>query len=576
MATSTVIEVAAAESNILVSEETTSSLITTNKDYSTVILAEQDPQILVNNDTQIEIIEICSPCTEATTTPSTGTAVIGALFIQDVTPNSGGIVSSKVWTAGTVPVEADIIEATTDKDEVLIHVYVEGDSTIYTPIVTVNGFPLADLVQDTYDKRTYIGLYPLVVTEDTTVNVATSTGLTDSVLIKRAAAGPNVTDIAFGAYPGTQTELKAGDVINVTVTTDIEATSVTIYSFGSVDGTTLAVTNGTATGVLTVSTGTGQLAAKAYATNSFGTDGVDFTSVNTLLLDQTYPTIGAFSVGYPAGQLAIKDTEIASVTSEVVNFDTISYSTSADILINESVNTYENTKTVTRQSGDYIVSGSNYTIDATRTANAATSTRSGLVYIVNVPVSGSITIDGTPSRLRSTSAGKNYTVRITTDQQIQGAPTLDADLGTLGASFSGAYPSFSNTITIFDTTARGTGTFSNFSATGLSNIIGTVITSGSNYTVGGIELRILTFGVISTHEFIGTNIADINKVRVKLTGTTQLFTLQNSTADVIDGFTITDSAGVYNITGDYLYLTSAALTGSNSSGTLQVDIEELV
>ena len=45
---------------------------------------------------------------------------------------------------------------------------------------------------------------------------------------------------------------------------------------------------------------------------------------------------------------------------------------------------------------------------------------------------------------------------------------------------------------------------------------------------------------------------------------------------MVDGYTITDSGGVFNVTGDYVFLTSVALVGSNSSGTLQVEFEEQV
>ena len=528
-----------------------------------VVITEQTVNKIIVNEPNQSIILTCGV--------SAGGAGGGALFISDVTPASGGIVSTKLWEAGTVPVQSDITECTTDEDAVNVHVYVEGDSSIYTPEVTINGITVTNLTQDTYDKRTYSGFVQLSITDTTTVVAMTASGLQDTVIINRAAVGPAISDITFGAYPGIQTELKAGDVIPVTVTTAPEAVSVTFYAFGAANAVVLSASGGTATGNLTINSASGTLTVKAYATNGFGTAGADFTSTATLLLNQTYPTIATPSIVYPIGQTALKAVETASLTASVTNFDTITYSTPANIMLNELSNVYDLTKTVNRFSGDYIVSGSNYTITANRIANNATSTRSALVKIVNVAPTASISIDGSPARLRSTLAGKYYTLRVTANQQLKSYNSLDSDKGTLSA-----FSSNTKTILIVDSTIRGIGNFGNMSITGLSGIVGNDITSGSTFTVGGFEPRIITFGVVSNREPIGTTIGSFTKTRFRLAGTVEWFTREVSTADVIDGFTITDSAGNYNPSGDYIFLTSTALVGSNSAGTLQGEFEEEV
>jgi hypothetical protein len=562
------------ERHVLIHQQHHADIVVATEKETEIVEVEVPSDLIIAEIPTVEVIELCSPCAGTLpdpNAPATGGGG-GALFISDVTPNSGGIVSSKLWTSGTVPAEVDITESTTDKDEVRIHVYVEGDSKFYTPEVTVDGNTVTNLVQDTYDKRTYTGSYDVLVTETRAILVETNTGLTDEVIVNRAAVGPEIQDITFGSYPGTQTELKSGDTISVTITTEPEATSVTLYTFGAVQGKTISANAGSATSTFTISGNTGDLSVKGYAQNAFGTAGRDFTSSETLTLNQTYPSVGTPSVSYPTSQSAIKGTEQASLTSTVTNFDTIDYAVSVDLSLNESSSSYENVKTVNRIFGDYIVSGTNYTITANRAANNATTIRSALVRLVDVAPTASISIDGSPSRLRSKlPSGKNYTVRVIANQQLLSYNSLDADKGT-PSSFSGN----SKTLLIEDSTVRGTGTFSNLSITGLSGIIGTVITGGENYTVGGFELRTITFGVVSSHEPIGTTIGNINKTRLRLAGTTDWFTLEVSTADVVDGYTITDSGGVFNVTGDYVFLTSVALVGSNSSGTLQVEFEEQV
>lgn len=559
----------------IVESETISYELAISTVHETALIqsyADQRCEVVVENN-EVEIVELCSPCPGVKNNNGPTTIAGGALFASNITPTSGGLVSIKEYLEGTIPSNSIIAEATTDTDNVRIYALVEGNSAAYTPTVTIDGIDvdISNYSKIDTDSRSYVVYQDIVVTESRVVELESSTGQEAEVYINRAAAGPAITAITFGSYPGSQTELKAGDTIQVIVTTEESATSVTFYSFGAVNSKTLSVSGGIATGTLTVSNNTGTLSAKAYATNGFGTDGNDFTSADTLELNQTKPSISNISISYPISQSAIKDAETVNATSTVTDFSSINYTNSNDLSITESTSSYDASKTVSRVSGSYVVSGTNYTVTAYRAANGSSATKSALIKIVNVPATASISIDGSPSRLRSRVGGKNYTVRVNANQQIQSYNSLDTDKGTFG-SFS----SNRKVLTIEDSTARGTGTFSNLSVTGLSGIEGTVITSGENYEVGGFELREIQYPAGSTHEPIGTYIADANKIVVKLKDTVDYFTYRTNTDNFGDGFTITNSDGTFNSTGNYLYLTSQSLTGSNSSGLLIAEIEEVV
>lgn len=506
-----------------------------------------------------------------------------AIFVSDVTPDGTGIVALKSWESGDVPAQADIKECTTDTDNVRVHIWAEGGIGDFTPTITVNGNTVTNLTQHSSGVRVFEGYGVVSVTETQTITVTSDTGTSDTVIINRALAGPVVSDITFGSYPGTQTELKAGDTISVSVTVDDTATSVDIKSGGANAGnvnTTSFIDNGNGTytfsGTITISSASGLQTVTASGTNSLGTEGDNFVSTETLNLNQTYPTIGTISIVYPNSQGAIKGSEVATVSSTVSDFDTINYTTSTDLSHQGSTTTYEQNKSVQRVSGDYIVSGTNYSITANRAANDATTVRNRTVKIVNVAATAAITIDGNPARLRSDADGESYTVRLTSDQTLSTTPTMDASLGGFSGSFSGSGSVYTKTLSILDSTNRGTGNFSNLNLVGLSGIVGNIISSGNSYTVGGFLIRTITFDPFATHMPIGTSVLDFSKVRCRYTGTTVWLNKETTKAFLVDGFTIVDSDGTLNQNGDHVWLTDTDLSGANATGSLKVDIEEQV
>ena len=517
-------------------------------------------------------------------------AVVGGLFFTNVTPTSGGIVGSKTYVPGTTPASKVILTAASDTDNVTVVLFAEGGSTFYSPTVTIETIPpqaggpiVATLVEDTFDKRSYIASAVLTgITVDTIVNAVSSTNASAQCMITRAQVGPAFDVLVIGALPGTQTEVKAGDVLpingrapNSAVYAEIiaggAAASVTSITLGAADSYSPGYKS--LSGTFVVGAGTGVQSIQARARNALGTYGTTNTSVNTVVLNQTYPTIGSRLISYPGVQTALKGLESAIVTATVTNFDTILY-TGVNVTI-AAPSTYSSSKTVTRSGGTYSVGVQNYTITANKASNNATSTASSAISIADVAPTAAITISGNPTRLLSSPAGVDYTIVITATQQLQSPPVLVASSGTFLGSWTGSGTTWSRTLRISDTDLKGAQSFTGLSITGLSSITGTTITSGSTYTVGGFINRSVTFPAFARYAPIGTSVQTISKVTASYTGGTVL-ARQPNTSDVFQGFTIVDSAGNYDPFGDHLFISDAAFAAANTSGTLQLDISEAV
>lgn len=516
-----------------------------------------------------------------------GGTVTGGLFFTNISPTSTGIVGSKQYVPNTTPANKVITEGTTDTDNVTVTLFAEGGGSFYSPTVTITteppqaGGPIqATLSEDPSDKRAFIATANIVVTADTVVTAVSSTNATTTVEVIRAAAGPDVNLVQIGALPGTQTEAKAGDQVPVTGRIPNNATYAELVA-GGANASLLVLTVGAPdsfgmgyrefNGTFTVSSASGLQSVSARARNALGTYGSTVSSTNQITLNQTYPTIGARTITYPATQSGLKDSETATVASTITNADTVAYTTSGDLSVTNP-NTYAASKTVTRVGGTYSFGVNNYTITATKTSNAAVSTAQSAITIAHTAPTAAITITGNPARLRSSPTGMDYTITVTASQRLNTAPSITPSSGTFQGAWSGSGTTWTRVLRIVDSDAKGPQTFT-ASLTNLANVIGTTITSGGTYTVGGFPTRTITFAAFERWHAIGTNVTDITKVTASYTGATTL-TRYTDTGDHFQGFTIVDAAGNYDPTGGYLYISDAAFAGSNTTGTLQLDITE--
>lgn len=517
--------------------------------------------------------------------------IVGGVFITDISPTSTGIVGNKQYAQNTVPANKVVTAATADTQSVRVTIIAEGDSAFYSPVVTANTTPpqaggdrTVTLTEDQYDKRLFSGSVDLTgISVNTVITVKSSTGATAQALIYVAEVGPAVSQVTIGSLPGTQTEAKNNDLVTVSGLIANSAAYVEAIAGGAVKTTTPLVLGAqdsggdgfkTFTGTFTVhGTNTGSQYVKVRGRNALGTYGEEAQSSNTIVLNHTVPTIGTRTITYPAGQSALKGNEAATIAATVTNADTVTYTASTDLTVT-APNTYATTKTVTRVGGNYVANNQNYTITAVKASNAATATATAAVTIANTPPTATISIANSPTRLISSPSGLDYTIRITPNQVLNGPPVLTASSGTWQGNWALAAGVYSRVLRIADSDIDGPQTFSELTMLNQANVEGTVITAGENYTVGGFARRTITFEPFQQIAPIGTNISDFSKTTARYAGSSTL-TRRTDTSQFFAGFTITDENGTYDPNGGYLFLTDAEFAGSNTTGTLQVEIEEV-
>jgi len=404
-----------------------------------------------------------------------------------------------------------------------------------------------------------------------------------------------VTLFFFGGYPGSQTELKAGDTYLLQGTTDKPCDAIEIQDAGASDAVQLQTfasslvflvpmtvgDRGVATLALPAtvrprSASTGAL-GPAAATNALGgsVDGTDLVNLNN-----RYPSVAIGAITYPGGQLALKAAEAATVANTLSDFDSVAYdSPNGDLAVTLPAAS-EDPKTVNRAAGSYNVSVNNFRITANRAANDATTVRQAIVAIANV--APTITVQEPAARLRSGgndgTAPQDHTITVSSDQDLLAAPTLDPDLGgargAFLAAFAGGPQVWTALLRILDTDEKGTFNWGTLAATGLSGILTGTITGDAQYILGGFVARSLTFAAFATQTAMNVEVADFTKLQAGIFTSTNQPALKQGIGtppSVTDGFSI-DALGV-NPTQVIWLDTPAA--GANATGTAQItNVEE--
>lgn len=502
------------------------------------------------------------------------------IHITDVTPVSGGIVANKGYFADTVPANSLLSSAISNTNDVRVSVVARG-LPFTPPDVEVDGVEVANW--SPMSETLFEGTVDLNVTESKTVTATNiTTGVEGTVDLTLLIGGPEVTLLTIGTLPGSQTEVKAGDVLSFTGTVDNSAESVELVIGGAAGSGNISTLNEedsagvgyrSFAGTFTVGTNSGDLGIAVRGQNFLGTYGDNGSSANTITLNQTKPSIGTISANYPDGNNALKDGESATVAATVSNFDSINYSYvgSDDVTITDP-EVYAVSKTVTLNTGDYEVSA-NYQITATKASNGAVTTKTGTVRIATTAATAAFSIVGSPSRLRTSSAGETYTLVVSPNQDVSNEPTITVPTGaTWQTGWSKSGSTYRRDFVIDDTTARGdldfVGTLINDA--NVSNAI-----SGT-FEVGGITERVITFNAFARKMAIGTTVVDFTKTRARYDGTGSDLTRRTDTVDVQGAFTIVNAADEYDPNGGYLFLNDAAFAGANTSGTLGVIFEETV
>jgi len=463
-------------------------------------------------------------------------SVGGQIFITDVTQNGDSIVSNKQYLSDTIPSNTVLTEATTDGESINIHFLAEG-GLLYSPMVTYNESVCTDLEQIPNDIRLFTGTFTVSVTEDVnSYTIESSAGSSATLIVNKAASGPIITDISFiGGYPGSQTEVKENDRYDIIITFDpsgSEPTELSLLNYGACKSGVFNLSSTelnwgtvyTATVTTTIDY-TGLSATnqpcRAKAKNSFGTYGPEHDSnengsvdgVNTIVCNDSIPTFTDLGVTYPSGQLAFKGNEEGIQSTIVQNFNLISYfSNNGDFLIIDS-SIYEENKTIQfTDIAHYNDSIENFSITAYRSENNTQATFSKVIEVANV--APTITVVQPQERLRSSHLGEVYTITANSDQNLANIPDVNIPIsGTWrGISFSGGPKSFTRNISIVDSGAKGSGSWT--LSTPVTNNAGLNASITGDQNVGGFVPRDYVLAAFGTEVTINVEVLITSKLNL--------------------------------------------------------------
>ena len=417
--------------------------------------------------------------------------------------------------------------------------------------------------------------------------------------------GPEITNVTFGSYPGSQTELKDNDSINITVTFDTNNVSqVQLASGGSYASSsqTRNVTVNTLQATTSITIDTSVTSAQDQpirirprgGNNNYGNY---INSSNTVTVNNVGPSYSGFSVSYPAGQSAIKDNELATVNLTISNVGsnpTYTYSTPGNEITIPNTSAYNATKECTgTSSGNYNISSNNYAVSVNRAENDKTTSYSGVVKIADVAPTINISVPS--SRLRSggdeNTSPQTYQVTVTSSQQLDSFNmSAAATAGTLLGSWQGSNNNrtWTRNIQISDSDSKGTFSWASINATNLAETTKSTADSGSTYTIGGFVERSLTMSALSRTRTFGTDVGDPTKLTISetfrgsITFDTSIADGADINADISSGidvtnkYTIVDSGDPDKVDygGDTFFYLDRVAVNNNVSGTSVITVEE--
>jgi hypothetical protein len=408
---------------------------------------------------------------------------------------------------------------------------------------------------------------------------------------------PTITSLTFtGGYPGSQTELKAGDTFQVTGTTDkainqVEFQNYEAFVFGQVvaSGTAFTVSGTIADRGNTAVARPGRVRVRDASTGAYSATrdtnfgGGTTDGTHTVVCNDLRPSVSFGVVSYPASQSALKNSESAGIVSTITNANTVLYDSPTSELSIANPTSIATPKVCTRIAGNYNVSTPNVRATANRAANDATTATSAVINIAHVALQ--LTVTPPAARLRSGgndgTSIQNHTITITGDQQLYQAPVLDEDTGNSGTfigSWVGGGTTWTRTLQVHDDDDKGTKSWQNPSAVNLAGIITTSITTGSTYVLGGFVARTLTFAAFQQSTALNVAVVTYTKLTAGIFTATNQSALRNATqgnqSDIVDTYTILSPLGN---NPQSLWWNDVSAAGSNSSGTAQItNVQEAV
>ena len=460
-----------------------------------------------------------------------GGVVNGGVFIYDVTASIGNV-GDKTYIDGII-----IDTCLSDTQLVTLDIVAVVGNTKYKPGVTVewgnNSETITNFIEGsntTSFQGKWRGSIDIDLSGETIVTVLHEDGASHTISILTDTPPVLQSVIFTGGYPGTQTELKASDTYDIIIESDIVFVEIEIDNYGAFNTQSLVVsstTGYTITGIIADRGDVVQdLGTKVRVKKSTGSwsdwylteDDGSVDEVNLVKLNNLYPIVNIVSITYPTNQEALKDSETATVSNTVSNFDTIVYSSTLTQLSITSAATYETNKVVNRIDGDYNISSNNLRIIATRTANNAYTTTNGIVKIANV--SATLTVTEPYSRLRSGgndgTSVQSHIITITSSQNLIETPTLGIGGGGTwsGVGFVGSDTIWTRSILVGDDMSKGSYTWGSILGTNLSGIPTSVINGDTTYVFGGFVSRTITLAAYLNE--CGMNVEAVDYTKVAL------------------------------------------------------------
>ncbi len=512
----------------------------------------------------------------------------GSIMIKDIVPQDedNEEVSSKTWI--DVSGETVLDTCTTSTLDVIISIASSfpmcriNDTTIELDEATDEGH---------YEKDINFSL-PADATE-VTVNLllpndTLGAGYTTIVDI---VAGPTLLTLHFtGGYPGSQTEMKVGDIFQITGTTDVPCVVARVLDFGacttSVQGFPSANTFVITATIDTTGYTPAALAAKVQARNAAGAygpvaattlNGGSVDGYNTVVCNDTIPVFldNGFTNTDNPGALAFKGVENGSQNTAISYFNTVAYTSPHDDFTITDPTNYTAAKTITcKNPGDYNDSANNFKIIANRAANNATEVLEKIIEVADT--AATLTVSQPIASLRSEDT---YTITVTSDQNLNGAPDLNiAGGGTWqGGSFAGSDKIWTRELLIEHDDAKGTVAWSQVTPAQSNSSMNAGVT-GDCIIGGFLEMEIVfnhapawnlePLSNLSGVVTVGNLVCEDNAGHV--------MTYQAGTGDGTYKYTITDAGGTPDVNGNYLRWCDLSAVSANTTGTAYLKIKETV
>lgn len=307
-----------------------------------------------------------------------------AIFITNVTPVTAG--KNVQLNMMASPNDGAVASILTDDTEVRVFVEWERGSD-YKGAPTVNGVSVDLNIQK--DGDTYTGEV-IVDISDGATELNAVIGSSTFVTGIAADTPPTILTASFGSLPGSQTSLKQGDNIVLTIQADMEVNQIEIEDYQlsvaraeqvtpvDIGGGNYEVSITITAANRSITTQTPQ-AIRCSVRSLTGAKSAVFVT-DPVNYNNAVPTLSVNSITYPGSQNALKGTEQATVAFTAVA-DSISFTSPNGELSEESLSGTE--LVVSRLSGSYNVSSNNGRFALSLDENGASAQVNFLVRIAN-------------------------------------------------------------------------------------------------------------------------------------------------------------------------------------------------